>query len=112
MSTIPTAIAVGLAPTLAIVATYLLARRDSARAATTVAKKVETVAQTATKVATKVDEVAVVAAETAQHTGEKLEEIHVLVNSRLTEALTRIDELEKTLKLPPGAPVPPPRPGL
>jgi uncharacterized membrane protein len=91
--------AIGLAPTLAIVVTYLLARRDSARAAQTVAKKVETVAVV-------VDSVANAAAETAQHTGEKLEEIHVLVNSRLTEALTRIDELEKSLKLPPGAPIP------
>lgn len=30
------------------------------------------------------------------------EEIHVLVNSRLTEALDRIDQLEKLLGLTPG----------
>jgi methyl-accepting chemotaxis protein len=106
MTTIPAALAVGFAPTLAIITTYLLARRDSSRAAKTVARKVEKVASAADVVAVKVDDVAHVAAETAKHTGEKLEEIHVLVNSRLTEALTRIDELEKSLKLPPGAPVP------
>jgi hypothetical protein len=85
------AVAVGLAPTLAIVTTYLLARRDNKAAATAVAKKV--------------DDVAVAAAETTDKTGEKLEEIHVLVNSRLSEALQRIDDLESKLGIPPGASV-------
>jgi hypothetical protein len=31
----------------------------------------------------------------------KLDQVHVLVNSRLDEALKRIDELEKRLEIPP-----------
>jgi hypothetical protein len=43
----------------------------------------------------------------AQHLGaqdEKLQEIHVLVNSRLTEALDRINSLEEALHLATGIP--------
>jgi hypothetical protein len=43
----------------------------------------------------------------AQHLGaqdEKLQEIHVLVNSRLTEALDRIESLETALHLATGIP--------
>jgi hypothetical protein len=93
-STLPYAAAVGLAPTLAIITTYILGRRESRRAANTVAAKVDDVAQ--------------VAAETNSQTGEKLEQIHVLVNSRLSEALDRIGDLEAKLGIPPGAPIPPP----
>ncbi len=39
---------------------------------------------------------------------EKADEIHVLVNSRLTEALDRINELEKKLGLTPGEQIPVP----
>ncbi len=36
----------------------------------------------------------------------KSDEIHVLVNSRLTEALTRIKSLEKALNIEDGDPIP------
>ena len=37
----------------------------------------------------------------------KLDGIHTLVNSQMTAALNRIDELEKRLGLQAGAPIPP-----
>ncbi len=90
------ALCAALAPTIAILTTYALARRDATIAALTVAHKV--------------DGVATVAASTADRTENKLEEIHVLVNSRLTEALNRIDDLEKSLGIQPDAPAPAPAP--
>lgn len=86
------ALSAALAPTIAILVTYVLARRDNKNAGAVVAAKVDSVAK--------------VAASTATATENKLEEIHVLVNSRLTEALDRIDQLEKALGLLPDAPVP------
>ena len=90
--TLVVAICAALAPTIAILVTYALARRDAAAAAAHVAEKVDAVATTA--------------AATSSNTENKLEEIHVLVNSRLTEALNRIDDLERSLGIPPDAPVP------
>ncbi len=37
--------------------------------------------------------------------GEQITEIHVLVNSKMAEALARIDTLEKRLGLAPGEPI-------
>lgn len=78
MSAWATALAVALAPTIAIIATYMLNRRVTAG------------------VAGKVADVP-----------EKLEQIHELVNSRMTEALERIAALERLLKMAPGDPLPP-----
>jgi hypothetical protein len=96
-NTLIVAVCAALAPTIAILVTYVLSRRDAASAAEHVAEKVDAVATTA--------------AETSTNTEHKLEEIHVLVNSRLTEALNRIDQLEKSLGIPPDSPVPKPRKG-
>jgi ribosome assembly protein YihI (activator of Der GTPase) len=43
-----------------------------------------------------------IASETAKHVDEQLEAIHMLVNSRLDEALERIELLEHKLGLEPG----------
>lgn len=42
------------------------------------------------------------------NTDGKLAEVHVLVNSRLTDALDRIAALELALGIKPDAPIPPP----
>ena len=73
-----------LAPTLAIIVTYLLSRRDRK----VVAEKVEDVKETV--------------ATTASAADEKLDSIHILVNNRMTEALERIATLEQKLGLEPG----------
>lgn len=83
--------AFGLLPTLAIMATYWFARRENKHAAVVVAAKL-----------------AIDTAELRAETGAKLEEIHVLVNSRLSEALNRIEDLERSLGIPADAPAPPP----
>lgn len=70
------AAAAGLAPTLAIITSYLLGKRDARAAALKVATEVATVRETV--------------AHTAAESEAKLEEIHVLVNSRLTNALELI----------------------
>lgn len=44
----------------------------------------------------------------AGNTKAKVEEIHVLVNSRMSSALRRISQLEKALGIKKGAPVPEP----
>jgi hypothetical protein len=59
-----------------------------------------TVKRTADSVAAKVD----TAAEVQQ---KQIQEVHVLVNSQMTAALARIDELEKALKIRSGEKPPP-----
>lgn len=93
MSSVAVAGIAGLAPTLAILVSYVLSRRDSNRAAKKVAREVATVKATV--------------ADTAHDANEKLETIHTLVNSRLTEALQRIDDLEQRL-IAANEPLPPP----
>lgn len=92
MTTLAAALLASLAPTLAILVSYGLSRRDSQAAAIKVANKVETVAATV--------------AQTAATADEKLDGIHVLVNSRLTDALNRIAGLERALGIAPDAPIP------
>ena len=94
MSTLAAALLASLAPTFAILVSYGLSRRDSRKAAVKVADKVETVASTV--------------AQTAASADEKLDGIHVLVNSRLTDALDRIAGLERALGIQPDEPVPDP----
>lgn len=87
--------------------TYRLKQQDDARdaarrdmAITAANLKVEA-QQVAARVENKVDEAAVV-------NGEKLEEIHVLVNTRMTEALERVAALEAKLGLHAGQDIPTP----
>ncbi len=53
------------------------------------------------KVDVRADELAERTDEQAHETGGKLEEIHELVNSRLTAALSKIERLEKELGIEP-----------
>jgi hypothetical protein len=61
----------------------------------TVTKKADQVAMVATE---KADAVAAVALEASNEQKAKIQEVHVLVNSQMSAALERIDELESALK--------------
>ena len=97
MSAVAVAFIVALGPTIAIVVSYRLTRRDTKEAAATVRTAAEGVALTAEQ--------------TAGTVNEKLDVVHNLVNDRLTKALEeaeaeramrvavleRLDHLEKRL---------------
>jgi hypothetical protein len=61
----------------------------------TVTKKADQVSRVATR---KADEVAAVALEASNDQKAKIQEVHVLVNSQMSAALQRIDELEAALR--------------
>lgn len=67
-------------------------------------EKTEEVAQKTELVAIKAEEVKMALAADSKVKGEKLEQIHVLVNSRLTQALNKIQNLEDKLGIPRSEP--------
>lgn len=96
MDTSITAVGVILVGLLQIYTNYRLKLQDNAREAASAEQK---------EIARAVEKKVEVA---QKETTENLQEIHILVNTRLTDAMDRIGELESKLGLSSGEPIPGP----
>jgi hypothetical protein len=94
VNSLAAALIVALGPTVAIIVTYILAKRERHHVAVALTETTTAVAESGRQVSRKLDD-----------NGEKLEVVHELVNSRMAEALKRIAKLEAKLGLEPGEPV-------
>lgn len=86
---------VALGPTVAILVTHLLSRRERRAVAEELRDTSAEAAGREEAIAGKIDA-----------NGDRLEEVHELVNSRMTEALKRSTALEEALDLEPGEKIP------